>query len=39
MSAITLAILFLLRIILPLGILLALGEWIRQREAHYWLPK
>lgn len=36
MSAIVIAALFLIRIILPLTLLIALGEWIRRREANYW---
>ena len=32
-------ILFLMfvRLILPLGLLLWLGEWMRRRETHYWI--
>ena len=33
------AVILLIRIILPLGLLLALGEWVRRREANYWLRK
>jgi len=29
-------LILLIRIILPLGLLLALGEWVRRREANYW---
>lgn len=25
------------RVVLPFGILLLIGEWIRRREANYWL--
>jgi len=32
----TIAILLLLRVIAPVSILIALGEWIRHREANYW---
>lgn len=39
MSTIVLAVILLIRIILPLILLLALGEWIRRREANYWLSK
>lgn len=39
MNTIALVILFLLRIILPVGLLIAVGEWIRRREANYWLHK
>ena len=31
------AVILLIRIILPLGLLLSLGEWIHRREAKYWL--
>jgi hypothetical protein len=33
------AVILLLRIILPLALLLALGEWVRRREANYWLRR
>jgi hypothetical protein len=39
MSTIVLAFLLLARVILPFGILIALGEWVRRREANYWLHK
>jgi hypothetical protein len=29
-------LILLVRIILPLCLLLALGEWVRRREANYW---
>ena len=32
----TIAILLLARIIVPVGILLVLGEWVRRREVNYW---
>lgn len=32
-------LILLVRIILPLVLLLALGEWVHRREAHYWLRK
>ena len=28
--------LILIRIILPIGLIFLLGEWVRQREAYYW---
>jgi hypothetical protein len=37
MNAIAIAILLVIRVILPLGILLAIGEWMQRREANYWL--
>lgn len=39
MSTIVLTVLLLIRVILPLGVLIALGEWIRRREANYWLRR
>jgi hypothetical protein len=36
MNTIVFAVILLARIILPLSILTAFGEWIRRREAHYW---
>jgi len=39
MSTITLTVLFLIRIILPVSILITLGEWMRRREANYWLHR
>jgi len=32
----TIAILLLLRVIVPVGFLLVLGEWVRRREVSYW---
>jgi hypothetical protein len=28
--------LILMRVILPIGLMLLRGEWVRQREIHYW---
>lgn len=28
--------LILIRVILPIGLILLLGEWVRQRETRYW---
>jgi hypothetical protein len=39
MSTIAFSVILLLRAILPIGLLIALGEWVRHREARYWLPK
>jgi hypothetical protein len=36
MSTIVFAALLLLRLILPVSLLLVVGEWIRRREANYW---
>lgn len=32
-------LILLIRIVLPLVLLLALGEWMHRREAKYWLRK
>lgn len=39
MSTIALATIFLIRVVVPISVLLALGEWVRRREANYWLHK
>ncbi len=31
------AILFLFRVLIPVALLLLLGEWVRRREIRYWL--
>lgn len=36
---IALAVILFIRVILPLGLLLALGEWVHRREADYWLRR
>jgi hypothetical protein len=33
------ALILLIRVVLPLVVLLALGEWVRRREANYWLRR
>ena len=37
MSTIALVVFLLIRVILPVIVLIALGEWVRRREADYWL--
>lgn len=32
----TIIILLLVRVIVPLGILIGFGEWMKRREANYW---
>jgi hypothetical protein len=32
-------VILMIRIILPLCFLLALGEWVRRREANYWTQR
>lgn len=39
MSTIVLAVILLIRIIFPLALLLAFGEWVHRREANYWINK
>lgn len=39
MSTIALAVILLIRVILPVGLLIGFGEWIRRREANYWVHK
>ncbi len=31
------AILFFVRVLIPIALLLFLGEWVRRREIRYWL--
>lgn len=37
MSTIAIAIFFLLRVLIPFGLLIALGELVRRNEIRYWL--
>ena len=39
MSTIVFAVFLTIRVILPVSLLIAFGEWIRRREANYWLHK
>lgn len=39
MNTIALIALLFLRVLVPFSILIAIGEWIRRREKHYWLPR
>ena len=39
MSTIAIAVILLIRVILPVSVLIALGEWIHRREANYWLHR
>jgi hypothetical protein len=36
MSAIAVALFVLVRVLIPFGLLIALGEWVRRREIRYW---
>jgi hypothetical protein len=33
------ATILFIRLILPIVLLILLGEWVRRREAHYWLGR
>ncbi len=37
MNIIALALILTVRVLVPLAILLAFGEWARRNEKHYWL--
>ena len=37
MSTIVFAALLLIRVLLPISIPIMFGEWVRRREANYWL--
>lgn len=37
MSTIALAVFLIIRVIVPISVLITLGEWLRRREANYWL--
>jgi len=37
MNAIALTIIFIVRVLIPVTILLAFGEWAQRREKNYWL--
>lgn len=37
MSAIAIALIFFVRVLVPLVILLTLGEWSKRRDKNYWL--
>lgn len=39
MSAITITLFLLIRAVIPFGLLIVLGEWVRRREANYWLRR
>ena len=39
MSTIAIAVILVVRLLVPLGLLVALGEWNRRREARYWLSR
>ena len=37
MNTIALALILLIRVIVPFCVLIAFGEWMRRREKNYWL--
>jgi hypothetical protein len=37
MNAIALTIIFTVRVLVPLAILLTIGEWVKHHEKNYWL--
>ena len=39
MDALVLALFLLIRVIVPVSLLIALGEWFRRRETDYWLRR
>ena len=39
MTTIAFVVILLIRIILPVGLLFTVGEWVRRREANYWLRR
>lgn len=39
MNTIALIIILSLRVLIPFGILISFGEWIRRRETRYWLHR
>ena len=39
MSAITFALFILVRVLIPFGLLIAIGEWVRRREIRYWFHR
>ena len=39
MTTIAFVVILLIRIILPISLLIALGEWVRRREVNYWFRR
>ena len=37
MNTIAVALILVIRVLVPLSMLVALGEWVRRREVNYWL--
>jgi len=36
MSTIAIALFLFVRVVIPFGLLIAIGEWVRRREINYW---
>lgn len=36
MTAIAIALFILIRVLIPFGLLIAVGEWVRRKEIRYW---
>ena len=39
MNAIAITLFLLIRAVIPFGVLIMLGEWVRRREVNYWLKR
>lgn len=39
MNAITITLFLLIRAVIPFGMLIVIGEWVRRREVNYWLKR
>jgi len=39
MNTLAITLLLLIRIVIPLGTLLSIGEWTKRHEANYWSQK
>ena len=39
MNTIALLLLLSIRVLIPFGVLVAFGEWVRRREQRYWLHR
>lgn len=37
MNVIVLSIILIVRVLIPVALLLTLGEWVQRREKNYWL--
>ena len=39
MSVLAFVAILLIRVILPISLLISIGEWVRHREADYWVHR